>query len=108
MNAQKFEKVLTEQLDYCASLLRSKGVEYTEDNTDRLIAFKTAAKLQKTDQKQALCGMMVKHTVSIYEMCYSGKDYPLDKWIEKITDHINYLLLLRAVIEDENTKSDRT
>ena len=45
--------------------------------------------------------MMAKHTVSIYDMCNSGQKYPIELWNEKITDHINYLLLLRAIIEDE-------
>jgi hypothetical protein len=44
--------------------------------------------------------MMAKHTVSIYDMCNSGKEYSIDMWNEKITDSINYLLLLRALIED--------
>ena len=38
--------------------------------------------------------MMSKHTVSIYDMCWSGQDYGLKLWQEKITDAINYLLLL--------------
>lgn len=45
--------------------------------------------------------MMAKHTVSIYDMCNSGLKYPIELWNEKITDHINYLLLLRAIIEEE-------
>jgi len=56
--------------------------------------------------------MMAKHTVSIYDMCGSGEIYDIAKWDEKITDHINYLLLLRALVEDvmimiEESGSDR-
>lgn len=108
MNIQDTNKIIETQIDYCKNLLQHKGVEYAKDSTDRLIAFKTAAKLQGISPKEALCGMMAKHVVSIYEMCFSGQGYPLEKWVEKITDNINYLLLLRAVIEDENAKSNRT
>ena len=34
-------------------------------------------------------------------MCTDGKKYKRDRWIEKITDSINYLLILRAVVEEE-------
>ena len=47
---------------------------------------------------QALGGMMVKHTTSVYDMIASGKEYPLSLWNEKITDHINYLLLLKTTV----------
>lgn len=53
------------------------------------------------DPKEALAGMMAKHTISVYDMCRSGKDYPIELWNEKITDHINYLLLLKAIVEED-------
>lgn len=45
---------------------------------------------------------MAKHTVSIYDMARSDDSFSLEKWDEKITDHINYLILLRAVVVEEN------
>lgn len=47
---------------------------------------------------QAISGMMAKHTVSIYDMVESGKPFELAQWDEKITDHICYLILLRAAL----------
>jgi hypothetical protein len=47
--------------------------------------------------------MMAKHTISIYDMCYgdrNGKTYSLELWDEKITDSINYLLLLKALVTE--------
>ena len=32
--------------------------------------------------------------------CASDEEFDLDKWDEKITDHINYLFLLAAVVRD--------
>ena len=56
--------------------------------------------IQGCTMKQALAGMMAKHTISIYDMCQGG-EYTHAKWIEKITDNINYLILLRAMIEED-------
>jgi hypothetical protein len=47
---------------------------------------------------EACAGMMAKHTVSIYDMCGSEEPFYAEQWDEKITDHINYLILLRAIV----------
>lgn len=100
MKIDKFEKIVDNQIYYCRHLLVDKGKEYAGGD-DRLNAFKVAAKLQNISAKEALCGMMAKHTFSIYEMCFDKRNYSIDKWTEKITDHINYLLLLKAIVEEE-------
>ena len=55
----------------CGLSTYHKKKEYTGDNIDRLSAFKIAAALQNCDPKAALAGMMSKHVVSLYDMCYS-------------------------------------
>lgn len=104
MTSEKFNAIAEEQLAYCARLLGVKNTEYHGED-DRLHTFKSAAVMEGTTPKQALAGMMAKHTISIYDMCKEG-EYPTEKWTEKITDHINYLLLLKAMIieEEENAK----
>ena len=102
MTNETFERVMRDQLSYCESLLSVKNTEYKNDNDpDRFHNFRVAAELQGCTAKQALAGMMAKHSVSIYDMCQGGT-YARDKWIEKITDNINYLVLLRGMIEEEN------
>lgn len=101
MTNQAFEQILDDQLNYCRGLLTSKGKEYDLAVDDRFHSFKTAAAVQNCTPKQALCGMMCKHTISIYDMACSEETFATEKWIEKITDHINYLLLLRGMIEEE-------
>lgn len=98
MTTEKFEKVVSEQIKRSISTLCNKAKEYA--TTDRLHNFKVAAAVQQCTPVQALAGMMAKHTVSVYDMCISGKDYPIDLWDEKITDSINYLLLLKALVEE--------
>lgn len=102
MTQENFVKVVEDQIQYCKDLLGLKGDEYDTYNNDRLHAFKSAAVIQHETQKQALAGMMAKHTVSIYDMCSQTTEYKKDRWIEKITDSINYLLILRAIIEEED------
>lgn len=102
MKTEQFEKIVQEQINRCTSVLIDKAKEYA--TADKLHNFKVAAQLQGITPRQALAGMMAKHTVSVYDMCNSGNDYPMELWDEKITDHINYLLLLRAVVEEEKEK----
>ena len=104
MNDEKFQDLVIEQLEACVDLLSIKGDQYAASE-DRLHNFNRAAELEGISVRQALAGMMAKHTVSIYDMChYSHITYPDEVWDEKIHDHINYLLLLRAIIEDEKNQ----
>lgn len=104
MNNAEFSELVNEQLESCKNLLVAKGREYSTE-VDKLHNFKVSAELQGTTQRKALGGMMSKHTVSIYDMIQSVNDFPAAVWNEKITDHINYLLLLQAVVtEDRNLK----
>lgn len=101
MNNDEFEQIFEDQVRVCRAILVEKAAEYADDN-DRLHNFNVAAKLQGTTREEALAGMMCKHTVSIYDMIAEGANtFSMEKWDEKITDHINYLILLRALIEEE-------
>ena len=98
MDAETFNQIFEYQMGKVESTLVKKGDEYATE--DRLHNFRVAATMQGTSLKQALAGMMAKHTASVYDMCSSDEEFDLDKWDEKITDHINYLFLLAAVVRD--------
>lgn len=100
MTNNEFNQAVDDQLDLCKSLLCKKGQEYDSDSDDRFHAFKVASALQNETPLQALAGMMAKHTVSVYDLIRSGCS-DLTIWDEKITDHINYLLLLKGLLMDE-------
>lgn len=105
MTQDNFKNAISEQVQRSLDLLISKGKEYDGNHGDRLLSFKVAGALAGKGQVQALAGMMAKHTVSIYDMCENPMAYSNEKWNEKITDHINYLLILRAMIaEDREVK----
>ena len=106
MNNEAFRNNLDTIHEKIETVLGAKGEEYATDN-DRLHNFKVAAGVQGITVKEALSGMMAKHTVSVYDMIADGKDHPLEKWDEKILDHINYLILLRALVVEEKAELAR-
>lgn len=106
MNNEDFRNNLDTIHEKVETVLGAKGDEYATDN-DRLHNFKVAAQVQGITVKEALSGMMAKHTVSVYDMIADGKDHSLDKWDEKILDHINYLILLRAIVVEEKSIATR-
>ncbi|MCC8047079.1 MAG: hypothetical protein LIP12_16605 [Clostridiales bacterium] len=99
MRIEDFNTITQEQVERCLTVLAEKGKEYSLTD-DRLDHFKTAAAEQEVTPKQALWGMASKHIASLSGMCKSGQG-DMDRWLEKITDSINYLLLLRALVEEE-------
>lgn len=102
MTQSEFRLIFADQVRKCEETLRMKKKEYTGDNEDRLSAFKIAASLQGCTAQKALVGMMAKHIVSLYDMCYAKNEkFRKEQWEEKITDSLNYLFLLSAVIREE-------
>lgn len=102
MNNTDFENIVREQLDRCESVLLDKSKEYAAES-DRMHNFKVAAEIQSCTPVSALAGMMAKHTVSVYDLINDfeeGADIPKELWDEKITDHINYLLLLQGLLAE--------
>lgn len=97
--AYSYSDSIEKAIERAKQVLLAKKNEYA--TADHFHNFRVAAALQGKPMKEALSGMMAKHTVSVYDMCCSGKTYPMEMWDEKITDHINYLLILRALIDME-------
>lgn len=104
MNTKDFNNIIHEQIERCEATLCKKADEYAVGD-DRLHNFKVAAGIQDCLPTTALGGMMAKHTVSVYDMLRGleeGKSYPAELWNEKITDSINYLLLLAAAVREDS------
>lgn len=101
MNTEEFNKVYAAQMLLCDAVLIEKAKEYATDK-DRLHNFKIAAALQECTVRDAIGRMMSKHTVSIYDMVKDPHSFPLAQWNQKITDHINYLILLKADLVEES------
>lgn len=95
----EFDRIFEETVEKSRSVLASKSKEYATE--DKLHNFKVAAITEGVSNRRALGGMMVKHTVSIYDLLRADECADLAMWDEKIGDHINYLILLRALVIEE-------
>lgn len=108
MTREDFLLLLDSTLDRIKSVERRKCGEYVAiDEPDRLAHFKEIGAITGQPPHQALRGMMVKHTKSIYDMLkiQTMNTYSSDVWREKIDDHIMYLILLLALEQDQFTFS---
>lgn len=80
----------------------AKSTEYARGN-DKLYNFKRSAEIDGITPVEALRGMDLKHRTSISDMLddlNKGKKFSRELWEEKLTDHINYQILLWAVIAE--------
>lgn len=101
MNVEKFNEIFEEQVQRSRETLGFKAKEYA--TTDRLHNFKVAAEYLGMSPEQACLAFATKHFVSIADMCHNvthGETYDLSVWNEKIGDAINYLFLLRAIVQE--------
>ena len=103
----RFNEIVTEQLGHCVTVLDKKGREYAY-SSDRLDHFKISAIEQDIRPEQALWGMAAKHITSLSSMCKSNAaGYTKEVWREKITDTMNYMILLWALVQEtEEVDSD--
>jgi hypothetical protein len=84
MKHEEFAGILEKQLARVSAILGVKTEEYATE--DQLHNIRMSAILQGCSLPEAVAGMMVKHTVSIFTMVKDGKPHPEAKWDEKITD----------------------
>lgn len=107
MNNKQMDKIINNQLNKCKKLLITKSKEY-QLTPDRLAHFKNAAVTFRTSPKEALLGEMGKHIISIIDMCKSNQTFTIERWEEKITDTMNYLILLRGLVSEELNEDTNT
>lgn len=107
MTHKEFNEVVEKELAYVKELLTSKSKEYAFGQ-DRFHSFKVGGELQGISQEKCLLGYLTKHIVSIYNMCDEVDNFSYLKWEEKITDYINYGLLLLGMVKEEKDKEAET
>lgn len=121
MKNEEFEKVVEGMIAHLRKVLLKKGNECTRDG-DRLSNFKGMAAFLGCTPEKALIGVAAKHLISIRDLVddiekmkhqaynkddkivFADNSYnyapDLKLWDEKLGDGINYLILLRALIEE--------
>ena len=105
MTHERFNQLVDEMLETCRQTLTKKQDEYNLDK-DRLSFFKEGNELTKLSPERTLYLFMFKHIKSLADMVASEKAYSKELWEEKIKDNINYLLLLRALLEDDDLMNE--
>lgn len=107
MTPQNFDIIVQKVMERCIETLSYKKDEYSE-GSDRLDQFKKGAAFRNKHPMDVLGGMMIKHTTSIYDLIDKesrGESVGIGMWEEKITDHINYLILLMGLILDQQNNN---
>lgn len=101
MTHERFNEIVNEETERIKSILVKKQAEYNLDD-DRLSHFKHAAGAANWTPEQTLLGYMTKHWVSIVDMINSKQKFTRSRFVEKVTDIENYLILLLGLLEDDN------
>lgn len=103
MTQEKFNAFAKNFVKKTTSVLYAKGKSYALNRNDRLEHFKRAAEYLDTTPQEACLAQATKHFISIRDMvCVNdGTVFSPEQWDEKIGDAINYLVLLRALVIDE-------
>ena len=103
MTHEKFNNFAKNFVKQTTSVLYAKGKSYALNRGDRLEHFKSAAKYLNTTPQEACLAQLTKHLVSIRDMVFAndGTVFSPEQWDEKIGDAINYLVLLRAIVIDQ-------
>ncbi len=101
MTSKDFNKLVEDTFEMCRQTLSVKQDEYNLD-ADRLSFFKEGNELTKLTPEQTCYLFMYKHIKSLADMVASKNKFPKALWDEKIKDNINYLILLRGLITDDN------
>lgn len=107
MTENEFNTILENRIKKIKETLSQKGKEYSSV-TDRLSNFKRGAEIARNIPEQALCGMMLKHEVSVKDMIDDvarGVEFSEEYINEKIGDYINYLILLEALLLERFSKN---
>lgn len=102
MTYEEFSECFESRVDLCRRVLIGKNTEYARGG-DKLSNFKKAAGRLGQSPETALIGMETKHSISIVDMVQDlerGIHHPMDKWEEKIGDELNYMFLLRGLLEE--------
>lgn len=107
MNRDKLLKHIEQRINKCKDVLGYKNSEYASQQ-DVMLNFKNAANFLGTTPEKVAFGYMMKHFESVKSIVYDGKPVSKELYEEKITDLINYLLLIDTMMMDKlpNYKND--
>jgi hypothetical protein len=102
MNSKIFDELVKEEIKYVESLLLSKGEEYSS-SLDRFHNFNEGSFEVKLSREKYLECLFQKHITSIRDIIntWPTKKASKERVREKITDAINYLLILQVMLLED-------
>ena len=105
MNSERFYHLVDEETERIKDILISKGNEYSTDD-NKLHNFDKAGNMSNQSREKALLGFVLKHQVSVSDIVEKlPLELPsIELLSEKITDILNYYILLKACIVDRIEK----
>ena len=106
MTVQEFELIFKEQVKKLGNTLITKRNEYAPTG-DCLQNFKQGSALLNISPEECLFGYLTKHLCSIAEMVKSPNKYSIDKWDEKLGDVLSYGFLLKALVSERLSNSEK-
>jgi hypothetical protein len=113
MTENRFEQIVDETLNQIRDTLLVKGVEYRR-NQDPFHNFNQGSVRSQKHRLQVLDGFLLKHEVSISDICddiiYYNKKPKIEIVNEKLGDNLIYLLIKKAMLIDiiENEKLENS
>jgi hypothetical protein len=102
---EMFDDLVDQQIAACREMLTAKGIDYTDGN-DRLYNFKVVGSMVGAAPELVWAIYWLKHVFAIAAFC--GRERLESEPIEgRITDALNYLYLLRALVEERRTATNQ-
>ena len=101
MNQSDMSKVMDKILEEVAIMRHAGQEEYSHDNDDVFANFNRVSNLLDVDRKKVLMTYMLKHIDGIAAYV-KGHESQREDVTGRITDCVVYLMLLWAMIEEEN------
>lgn len=102
MTHRKFQELVKKVFAEEAALLLRKAADYASGE-DRLMNFRQGARFTGLSPRQTLWGYLAKHLASVKDIV-DGKSVSPEILREKIGDSRNYLVLLEALVLEEETE----
>lgn len=102
MDQTTFDQVVKKQMMRCEAVLQRKAKHYAVTGEDRLVQFKKMAILENQTVYDSLGGVMAKHVTKLYDMLTMPEEFKMKDFDETITDLMNYLILLKALIVENS------
>lgn len=99
MTYLEFEKYNDELLDYALKLMKDKNAGYASRG-DVMRNFREAAEINGKLPAEVAFNYDLKHIVSIKDIVSGDSNVTPEIWREKITDYLNYGLIINALMQE--------